>query len=193
MKIFIQLFTICVLFSGTVFADITLTLYENDASTEISDGTMDLLKSTTLSLGSNNSYIAGLIYAEVWENDGEAWKLALVTEGNDRTSSLVHSKNSLKTLAFKVQCKNDDNEGTTITSSNFTNSYVYMREENDSGTNIFSASRSNDLNYATMMTYDDAYMNTHTKIPFSFGVSLYGSHLIAGEYKTTVKFLLYYD
>ncbi len=193
MKKLLQLFIMCALFTGMASADITLTFYENDGSTEITNGSMDLLKSSTLSLGSNTSYVAGLVFAEVWENEGEPWRLAIVTEGNDRPSTLVHSNNSSKTLSFKVDCENDDNEGTTITSSNFTNNYAYMKEENDSGTNIFNSSRSTDLSTATMMSYNDTYMTTHDQIPFSFGVSLYGSNLIAGEYEITVKFLLYYE
>lgn len=192
MRKFVQLFIIYAFITGTAFAAATLTLYENDGTSEIDNDSMDLVKSSTLSLGSNTSYVGGLIYAEV-DNDGDPWKLALVTEGNNRASNLVHSENSSKTLAFKVDCENDDNEGTTITSSDFTNNYACMRKENDSGVNIFHSSRSTDLSTATMMSYDDTYMNTHTQIPFSFGISLHGSDLIAGEYETEVKFLLYYD
>ncbi len=172
----------------------SLTLYQEDGTTGVVSNAMDIVKSSMLSLGDDDSYVGGLIYATVG-GGAQPWKLAIVTEGNDRESNLPHSEFPLKTMAFKVECKQEAAEDTTITDADFLANYAYMRKEIDTSVNIFVAGRSADLAAATMMWYGDTYMSTHTQIPFSFGVhvGVPADNLVGGEYTTAVKFLLYYE
>ncbi len=177
-------------------ADSTLTLYEQDNSTEITTSAMTLVKSSSFNLGDNKKYVAGLIYAEVG-GGAQPWKLAVVIEGDNEGSNLEHSTNPLKTLAFKVDCENAAAEDTEITTAwTAGTGYLYMKPENannDGTGNIFTTARASDLAGATMIWYGASYMNSHARIPFSFGVGLGGEDLIGGTYERSVKFLLYYD